>query len=138
MSLPSEKKPHFFLNPYFQVFLCALLGTTAELLLKVGAERTRDIPSSLPWLGLSGLMSGWTWASIGFTLLSFFSWMSALRTLPLGRAFPLSNVVHVLIPLSCWIFLGEVINGRRWCGIVLVVVGLLIVAKPYARLDERL
>ena len=61
-----------------------------------------------------------------------------MRVLPLGVAFPLTNAVQVLVPLSCWMFLGEAISPQRWCGIVLVVVGLMIVAKPYARLDERL
>ena len=39
------------------------------------------------------MSSGWTWLSIVFTLLSFFSWMSAIRMLPLGVAFPLANAV---------------------------------------------
>ena len=138
MSPPPAPKRFFFLNPFAQVLLCAVFGTMGEVLLKVGAAHTQNLPSAIPWLGLSGLESGWTWASIVFTLLSLVFWMSALRTMPLGVAFPLSNSVHVFIPLSCWAFLGEVINGRRWCGIILVVAGLLIVAKTYAKLDERL
>ena len=138
MSPPPETKRLFSLHPYAQLLLCAVFGTTHEVLLKIGAEHTQHLPSPIPWLGLSGLASGWTWASIVFTLLSLVFWMSALRTLPLGLAFPLSNSVHVFIPLSCWAFLGEVINGRRWCGIALVIAGLLIVAKTYARIDERL
>lgn len=137
MSAPPAIRPWFF-NPYVQVALCILSGTTAEVFLKQGAAMTANLPTVLPWLGLTGLSSGWTWASIVFTLLSFFSWMSAIRLLPLGVAFPLTNAVQVLIPLSCWLFLGEGISARRWCGIVLVVVGLMVVAKPYARLDERL
>ena len=138
MSPPPEKKPPLFLNPFVQVAFTAVFGTAAEVLLKLGAWHTKDIPSSVPWLGLTGLLSGWTWLSILLTILSFLSWMTALRKLSLGVAFPLSNVVHVLIPLSCWIFLGEAISNRRWCGIALVVVGLLIVAKPFAKIDERL
>ena len=138
MSPPSEPKRFFSLNPFGQVLLCAVFGTMGEVLLKVGASHTQNLPSPIPWLGLSGLASGWTWASIVFTLLSLVFWMSALRTMPLGVAFPLSNSVHVFIPLSCWAFLGEVISGRRWCGIILVVAGLLIVAKTYAKLDEQL
>ena len=138
MSPPTETKRLLFFDPYAQLLLCALFGTAHEVLLKIGAEHTQNLSSPIPWLGLSGLASGWTWASIVFTLLSLVFWMSALRTLPLGLAFPLSNSVHVFIPLSCWAFLGEVINGRRWCGIALVIAGLLIVAKTYARIDERL
>jgi undecaprenyl phosphate-alpha-L-ara4N flippase subunit ArnF len=47
-------------------------------------------------------------------------------------------VVHILIPLSSWIFLGELIRPLRWCGIALVLLGLAIIAKPAARLEEKL
>ena len=138
MPAPLEPKRLFSLHPFVQVLFCAIFGTVGEVLLKVGAAHTQNLPSPIPWLGLSGLASGWTWGSIVFTLLSLVFWMSALRTIPLGMAFPLSNSVHVFIPLSCWAFLSEVISARRWCGIILVVAGLLVVARTYAKLDERL
>ncbi len=127
-----------FRHPFTQLGLCILAGTASEVLLKKGALGTANLPSAVPWLGLTGLNSGWTWLSIVFTLLGFFSWMSAIRVLPLGVAFPLTNAVQVLVPLSCWYFLGEAIHPLRWCGIVLVVVGLSVVAKTYATLDARL
>ena len=71
-------------------------------------------------------------------ILSLVSWLYVLRLVPLSIAFPLSNVVHVLVPLSCWIFLGEQISTQRWCGIALVLLGLIVVAKPFARIEERL
>ena len=121
-----------------QVFLCALLGTAAEVLLKIGAMHFSPAPAILAWLQPTGLTSGWVWLSILFTILSLFAWMAAIRTLPLSVAFTLSNMVHVLIPLSCWAFLHEAISARRWCGIVLVVAGLVIIAKPFAKLDARI
>ena len=138
MSNPPDAKRPLFLNPFVQISLCILLGTAAEVLLKKGASMTANVPSAVPWLGLTGLTSGWTWLSIVFTVLSFFAWMAAIRVLPLGVAFPLTNAVQVLVPVSCWWFLGEAISPWRWCGIVLVIAGLMGVAKPYARLDERL
>ena len=136
-STATSKRP-LFLNPFVQISLCIVMGTAAEVLLKKGASMTANIPSAVPWLGLTGLSSGWTWLSIVCTVLSFFSWMAAIRFLPLGVAFPLTNAVQVLVPLSCWWFLGEGITPWRWCGIALVIAGLMVVAKPYAKLDERL
>ena len=138
MPNPPAAKPPLFLNPFVQISLCILFGTAAEVLLRKGAEMTANLPSAVPWLGITGLGSGWTWLSIVFTVLSFFCWMSAVRVLPLGVAFPLTNAVQVLVPISCWLFLGEGINAWRWCGIALVIAGLTVVAKPYAKLDERL
>ena len=138
----------WFFNPYVQISLCILCGTVAEVLLKKGAAASTDLTGApawlvnlhhtAPWLGVTGLYSGWTWLSIVFTLLSLFAWISAIRVLPIGVAFSLTNAVQVLVALSCWIFLGEGITPRRWCGIVLVVTGLTIVAKPYSKIDERL
>ena len=71
-------------------------------------------------------------------LLALFTWLATIRKLPLTIAFPVSNVVHILVPLSSWIFLGEAILTRRWLGIALVLIGLMIVAKPAARLEEKL
>jgi drug/metabolite transporter (DMT)-like permease len=44
----------------------------------------------------------------------------------------------VLVPLGCWLFLGEVISALRWCGIALVIIGLALVAKPIANIEQRL
>ncbi len=75
---------------------------------------------------------------IAFVIASFLSWLYVLKYIPLTIAFPLSRVVDILVPLGCWIFLGEFISTRRWCGIALVVIGLALVAKPVARIEERL
>ena len=69
---------------------------------------------------------------------SFITWLYVLRFIPLSIAFPLSRVVDAMVPLSCWIFLGETISARRWIGIALVVIGLAVIARPVARLEERL
>ncbi len=102
MSSVPPKKASLFLHPFVQIGLCILAGTAAEVLLEKRRGMARPIcRRQVPWLGLTGLRSGWTWLSIVFTLLSFFSWMSAIRVLPLGVAFPLTNAVQVLVPLSC-------------------------------------
>lgn len=132
------KKPAFFSNPYLCIALCALAGTAADVLLKVGADQTAGMSNAVPWFGLTGLASWWVWAGIIFTILSLLAWMQALRSLPLNVAFIMTNVVHVLIPLSCWLFLGETLSARRLLGIGLVIAGLLVISKPFARLDSRL
>ena len=42
------------------------------------------------------------------------------------------------MPLGCWLLLGESMSPRRWCGIGLVMVGLLVITKPFAQLSEKL
>jgi undecaprenyl phosphate-alpha-L-ara4N flippase subunit ArnF len=120
-----------------EILACALVGTAAEVTLKMGAAATASSPTVLPWLGLSGLESGWVWLGIIFTVLSFVFWVRAVRRIPLSIAFTFSNIIHVFVPLSCWLFLGEAITPLRWLGITLVLAGLAVIARPFARLDEK-
>ena len=128
----------WFLNPWVQLGICVLLSTAAEIFLKLGAQATANPSDTWSWTGLTGLRSGWVWWGILASVISLFNWLATLKKLPLTIAFPVGNVVHILVPLSSWIFLGEAILPRRWLGIGLVLIGLMIVAKPAARLEEKL
>jgi drug/metabolite transporter (DMT)-like permease len=131
-------RPSGFANPWLQLALSVICVLASELLLKRGASDIADTASALSWTGINGLTSPLVWWAILLILASFVSWLYVLKYIPLSVAFPMSRVVDVLVPVSCWIFLGEMISGRRWCGIALVVIGLAVVAKPIARLEERL
>ena len=131
-------KPSGFRNPWLQLAISVVCVFVSELLLKRGATDIAEPESAWSWTGLNGLASVLVWAAILLIIASFISWLYVLRYIPLTIAFPLSRVVDVLVPLGCWIFLGELISTLRWCGIALVVVGLALVAKPVAQIEERL
>jgi len=133
-----QNKPSGFGHPWFQLSLSIIFVTIYELLLKRGATETAHLSDRWAWTGLPGLASVYVWVAILFVLLSFATWLHVLRYIPLSIAFPISQVVHVLIPLCSWLFLGEVIISLRWCGIALVSLGLAVVARPVAKMEERL
>lgn len=124
-------------GPWLVLALEAILVTASEVLLKVGASKTERL-AGWEWTGLTSLASIWVWLAIVLIILSFLCWIYVLRQIPLSVAFPLSNVVHVFVPFSCWIFLGEHIAAKRWCGIAIVILGLVLVAKPVAKIEEKL
>ena len=124
-------------NAWLLLVFEALFVTASETLLKVGARETERI-AGWEWTGVTSLTSIWIWLAIILVISSFLIWIRVLKLIPLSVAFPLSNVVHVLVPLSCWFFLGENISLRRWCGIAIVIVGLVIIAKPVATIEEKL
>lgn len=132
-----DSAPQRLFNPWLLLVFEALFVTASETLLKIGARETQRV-AGWEWTGILALGSIWIWCAIALVILSFLCWIYVLRYIPLSVAFPLSNVVHVLVPLSCWIFLGEHISTRRWCGIAVVIVGLAVVAKPVARMEEKL
>ena len=127
-----------FWNPWLQLALSTFCVTASEMFLKRGAMATIHISEAWAWTGLTGLASPLVWMGIVFRILSFVTWLYVLKHLPLSVAFPASQAVHVFVPLSSWIFLGEFLSGIRWCGISLVLLGLIVVAKPVAKLEERL
>jgi drug/metabolite transporter (DMT)-like permease len=133
-----RNQPSGFGNPWLQLALSVVCVLVSELLLKRGATDIADLSSAWSWTGVNGLASPLVWLGIAFIIASFVSWLYVLKYIPLTIAFPLSRVVDILVPVSCWIFLGEFISPRRWCGIALVVIGLALVAKPVARIEERL
>jgi undecaprenyl phosphate-alpha-L-ara4N flippase subunit ArnF len=133
-----QRRPSGFGNPWLQLGLSIVCVFVSELLLKRGATEIAEPHSAFSWTGVNGLASPLVWWAILLIIASFISWLYVLRYIPLSLAYPLSRVVDVLVPLGCWFFLSEQISGLRWCGITLVVAGLALVAKPIARMEERL
>jgi drug/metabolite transporter (DMT)-like permease len=134
----TNTRPSGFANPWFQLGLNIICVVLYELLLKAGAKATADPSTSWSWIGITGLASPLIWLAIVVMLLDLVIWLYVLKYIPLSIAFPLSRLVDVLVPISCWLILKEGISSLRWCGIALVIIGLAIVAKPAARLEERL
>ena len=126
-------KPPARRGGYGILALSCLAAAAAQLLLKRGAVDGAE--ASL--LGLSSLQSGWVWLGIVALIASLVWWLSALREIPLSVASNLSGVVHVLVPLGCWLLLGETISAKRWMGISLVVAGVLVSAKPASAVEEN-
>jgi multidrug transporter EmrE-like cation transporter len=131
-------RPSGFRNPWLQLVLSIVCVLVSELLLKRGASDVANLESPWSWTGINGLTSPLVWLAILFVIASFVTWLYVLKYVPLSLAFPFSRVVDALVPLGCWIFLGETISPRRWIGIALVIIGLAVIAKPVGRMEERL
>ncbi|MBI3878944.1 MAG: hypothetical protein HY301_02635 [Verrucomicrobia bacterium] len=116
----------------------ALCVTVAELLFKRGATATAHLPAAQTLFGISVLASGWTWLGIISYVASFVGWLQALRRMPLYLAFGLMSVVQVLVPLTSWWLLGESLSLRRCGGILIVLAGLVVIARPAMQSEEKL
>jgi drug/metabolite transporter (DMT)-like permease len=134
----TRNRPSGFANPWLVLGLEVICVLVYELLQKRGATETANLSQTWSWTGITALVSPMVWLAMLLMIVSLLSWLHVLRYIPLSIAFPLSRVVDVLIPLGCWVVLGENISPRRWCGIALVIVGLMLTAKPVARLEEKL
>ena len=136
--MATQDRPTGLRNPWLHLVISVTCVAIYELLLKRGAAETANPNSSWSWTGITGLGSIYVWIAIAFVILSLITWLNVLRYLPLSIAFPISQAVHVLVPLGSWLILGENIVTLRWIGIAFVSLGLAVVAKPVARLEEEL
>ena len=116
-----------------QLATSIVLFAASQLLLKRGAGAMAD-----GIFNFAALSSPWVWLGIVAEIASLVTWLGALRTVPLGVAYNLGGITHVLIPLGCWGWLGEGIPPLRWVGIGLVIAGVVLSARPAAAVEERL
>jgi drug/metabolite transporter (DMT)-like permease len=124
----------WFLNPYAQILVSVLCMAASQLLLKKGAPDS----ATASLLGFTALGSGWTWLGILAQIGSLLAWLYALRFVQLSIAYNLTGLLHVIVPLSCWIFLGEKIVAQRWFGIALVLAGIFVTAQSAAKIEQEI
>lgn len=129
-----EIPSRIFSHPSVQVALSVVLSAAAQVLLKIGVGAHSDASV----MDFAALRSGWVWLGIAAMIGSLFSWLYALRFVALSVAFTLAGAIHALVPLGCWLFLGESISSMRWFGISLVIAGVVISAKPATVVEEKL
>ena len=128
----------WFFNPYVQLGLGAFSVTISELFLKKGAATLVNADSLLASMGIAALGSYWTWIGILCYVASFVSWIYVLRFVPLGIAFAIVNAAHILVPIGCWLVLHETISPKRWLGIGLVLLGLMLLIQQVVSADRRI
>jgi drug/metabolite transporter (DMT)-like permease len=123
-----------FHHPYFQLFISVTLTAVSQILLKIGVD-TQHVST---WYTMSNLFSIWIWLGILAIIGSLFSWLYALKSIPLVIAFNLAATNHIMVAIGSWVFLGEAISSRRWIGILLVTLGVFFIARPLARVEGKL
>ncbi len=135
---PLQHPPGVLWHPWTHVGIAVLLSAAAQMWMKVGSDAVAVPGTWWSWLGVQALGSLWTWLGILAFLLSFGSWLYALRYLPLGLAFNLTNCVYILVPLGSWWFLHEQLGAMRLTGIALILIGIVLLAHSVARIEEKL
>ena len=134
--MSASRKLPWWLNPYLAMVLAVLFVPAAEILLKRGAMATAANPEAVAAVGV--LAAGWTWLAIVCYIGNFVCWLHALRYLPLYLAFSLLSSTHALVPVGSWWFLGETISACRGAGIVIVLLGIVVIAGPAMKAEQRL
>ena len=84
------------------------------------------------------MFSAWTWLGIVSYVSGLACWLYVLKSIPLSVAFPVINGLHMGIPVGAYLFLHEPFPPKRWLGIGLVLIGVLLILKPVAKAEQEL
>ena len=110
-----------------------LVGTVAgQLVLKYAIARYGEIPrdfaGAAAFIG-HALVDPLVLLSLALAFGAALAWIAAVSRLSLSSAYPFMSLAFVGTALFSVLLLGESVSILRWAGIVVVVVGLVIVAK---------
>lgn len=119
--------------PFLMLALISVLLTAcSQLLLKAGVKGAMSsLPdgASLASVGVHFASNPLLWCGVGTMAVSLLSWMGALSRLEVSRAYPLTALGIVLTVVAGRFLLGETLSGTRIAGSLLIVGGMILVAR---------
>ena len=110
-----------------------LLGTVAgQLLLKFALEQGEEMPATITEIAhfvFRSLLNPLVLLSLALAFVAALAWIAALSRLDISQAYPFMALAFMLVTVLSAIFLGESVSALRWGGSIVVVLGLIMVAK---------
>lgn len=98
-----------------------LFGVAGQLLLRAGAQGHSLAAQFLSLHSVLGLFCYAMAAAL---------YMIALRRIPVSVAFPSVSLSYIVIALAAWWLYGELLSPAKLAGIVLIVAGVGLLARP--------
>lgn len=113
------------------LFFVVVAGTGGELCvtraMKQIGEVTNFHPRSLVRVIFRAARVPWMWVGISLMTLAFFSLLAVLSMENVSFVVPVTALSYAAGALGGMVFLGEHVSGRRWAGVLLVCVGVVLV-----------
>lgn len=114
------------------ILFSVTLAAIAQITLKAGMNQVRD------GFGIVGADAGslravattpLVWGGLVLFGLSAIVWLAVLSRTSLSFAYPFASLTYVIIVLVDRLVLGESVSGLRWAGVLLIIAGILAVAR---------
>jgi len=117
-----------WLSPDFSiaqiVFIRSVVGVPLLFLVVMfGAAKNHSVAIDRPWLNLLR-------ATMAFG--AYISYFLAIAAMPLADAVAIAFAAPLVITLLSALFLGEDVGIRRWTGVIVGFIGVLVIARPGA------
>ena len=115
------------------ILVAVVISVIGQVSLKVGMNQVGAIDADSLARPMETLLQVFSippvWLGLGCYGVSALLWLVVLSHLDLSYAYLMLASMYVLIPLVSWLFLGEHIPPMRWLGMIVVVLGVVIVAR---------
>jgi drug/metabolite transporter (DMT)-like permease len=120
----------------FMVLLMVLCANVGDLMLKRGMSRIGEVQPS--WAGLARVFpltvsNGSIWIGIFFLSGFMLSYMTVLSWADYSYVMPAGAFGYAILTLLAVVFLHETVSPRRWIGVILICVGVLLVGQTKPR-----
>jgi uncharacterized membrane protein len=120
------------------VMVCAMVvcANAGDLMLKRAMLQIGAVELSVPGVSYAfhmTLTSGTLWVAIFFLSGFMLSYMTVLSWADYSYVMPAGAIGYALLTLLAVVFLHEVVSTRRWVGVALICVGVLLVGQTKPR-----
>ncbi len=113
------------------ILLSTAFGVAGQTALKMGVSQPGVAENANGALAIIGLILKSPLMMLGlvFYAAGALAWIAVLARLDLSVAYPFLALNFVLVTLSGRFLLGETVPPLRWLGILVIIAGILLVAK---------
>jgi drug/metabolite transporter (DMT)-like permease len=135
------KSSDLHLKTYCLLFLMVTFGPVGDILLGKGMKMVGVPPAWTPieilHFFLRAFSSGIVWFGIASLLTYLVCYTLILSWADFSYVQPASAIAYAIVALLGHFWLGEVVSARRWIGIAIICVGVLLVGNTAFRTTER-
>lgn len=121
-------------DPVGHVYIALTLALTVygQLVLKWQMSGTGQMPAGgiekVLFL-LQQFLNPWVMSGFAAAFLASLAWMAAMTRFDLNYAYPFMSLAFIIVMVFSIVFLGEALSPQKAIGTLMVVAGLIVVAR---------
>ncbi len=132
MSAGTALRPGFDVAGHLFIALTLLFTVYGQLVLKWQMGGAGPLPAGgadkLLFL-LRQFLNPWVFSGFVSAFIASLAWMAAMTRFDLGYAYPFMSLAFVIVMVFGVLFLGETMSLAKLAGTLLVVAGLVVIAR---------
>jgi uncharacterized membrane protein len=109
--------------------IVVLTQVFGDYFLSRGLHQVGSLVGKPPVAFILSFLNPWVALGVSLLILWLFSHMVLLSWADLSYVLPVTSIGYVLIALTGRFFLHESVSVMRWCGVVLIVAGVIVVGR---------